>query len=279
MADLHVRVPDDIDVLPAGYRDLLERAVEVLAADERVRAVWLSGSLARGDADVASDLDLLVAVADAEHEAFAASWREWLAAITPTVLARPLPFLAGSFYSLTPDCLRLDVVVEPVSMVANSFFHARRVVFDRDGLDASVPDAPPAAGPDRAKVETAIEEPLRYLALLPSVLARGEVMLSQEGLGHMRRRVSELFLEANAPLPTTGVKHWRDKLTDEQYAVLESIPWPAATHDAVTDASLAAGRALIEHGRPIAERLGIEWPQALEDAVRAYLQRELGVTL
>jgi predicted nucleotidyltransferase len=279
VADLHVHVSDAIDALPAGYRDLLERAVDVLGADERVRALWLSGSLARGDADVASDLDLLVAVADDAHDAFAAGWREWLAAITPTVLARPLPFLAGSFYSLTPECLRLDVVVEPASMIPNTFFSVRRVVFDRDGLDGAVPPAPLATGPDRAKVETAIEEPLRYLALLPAVLARDELMLSQEGLGHMRRRISELFLEANAPLPTTGVKRWRDKLTDEQYAVLEALPWPRATRDELIDASLAAGRALITHGRPIAERVGVEWPQPLEDAVRAHLERELGVVL
>ncbi|MBM4336747.1 MAG: hypothetical protein FJ108_12685 [Deltaproteobacteria bacterium] len=274
-----VRRPAALDALPRGYAALFERAASVLAADPRVRAVWVSGSLARGDADAFSDLDLLVAVADAEFDSFAASWRSWLAQITPTVLAREIPFLRGSLYSLTPDCERLDVVLERVSALAVSPFRTREVVFDRDGLDARVPKPAPASGPDRAKLASAIEEPLRYLALLPAVLGRGELLLAQEAFGHLRRRISELFLEANAPLPTTGAKHWRDKLSAEQYAVLESLPWPEATREALVEAHLAAGRALLAHGRPIASKLGVSWPEPLERAVREYLLRELGVSL
>ena len=48
-------------------------------ADERVRAMWLSGSLGRGDADAMSDLDLIVAVADDALPEFAAQWQDWLA--------------------------------------------------------------------------------------------------------------------------------------------------------------------------------------------------------
>jgi predicted nucleotidyltransferase len=268
---VELRVPPALSLLPKGYAALFERAAQHFASDARVRALWVSGSIARGDADASSDLDLLLAVADAELDGFAQSWQSWLAEITETVLARPLPFLPGSLYSLTPGCERFDVVVERASAVPKSFFRARFCVFDRDGLDAQVPD--------KAKVETAIEEPLRYLAMMPAMLARGELLLGQEGYGHMRRRISELFLELNAPLPTTGVKHWRDKLSDEQYAVLEALPWPAATREALIEANLTIGRALIQHGRPIAAKLGVPWPEALEAAVRAHLERELGVTL
>lgn len=271
------RRPPALARLPKGYTDLFDRAARHFAADPRVRALWVSGSLARGDADASSDLDLLLAVADADFDAFAASWETWLAEITDTVLARPIPFMPGSLYSLTPACERFDVVIERASHVPRSFFRTRFLVFDRDGLDAQVPAPNPPAKPDLAKVETALVEPFRYLAMLPAVLERGELLLSQEGYGHLRRRLSELFLEVNAPLPTTGVKHWRDKLSDEQYAVLEALPWPAATREALIDAYLCMARALVAHGRPIAEQLGVPWPTRLELAVRAHLQRELGV--
>jgi len=268
-----------VEVLSPGYRALFERAARRLGDEPAVRALWISGSLARGDADAFSDLDLLAAVADPEFDGFAGRWQGWLADVTPTVLARPIPFLPGSFYSLTPACERLDVVLERVSRVPQSFFRVRKVVFDRDGLDAQVPAPAPPAGPDRAKLETAIEEPLRYLALFPAALGRGELLLAQEGYGHMRRRLSELFLELNAPLPITGVKHWRDKLTAEQYAVLEALPWPAATREALCDANRIFARVFLAHGRPIAEKLGVRWPEELEAAVRAHLERELGLEI
>ncbi len=279
MAELQVHRPEALSVLPAAYGPLLDRAVAVLAADDRVRALWVSGSLARVDADASSDLDLLVAVADDAFDEFAGSWREWLAAITPTVLAREIPNLAGSFYSLTPTCERLDVVAERAGDLPRTGFRCRAIVFDRDGLDALVPEEPPPAGPDPAKVLTAIEEPLRYLALLPAVLARGELLLAQEGYAHLRRRISELFLEANAPLPTTGVKHWRDKLSDEQYAVLEALPWPQADRDELIAAYRSIAGVLLAHGRPVADAVGVPWPQPLEDAVRVHLLRELDLAL
>jgi hypothetical protein len=265
--------------MPPGYTELYASACRVLGADLRVRALWVSGSLARGDSDAASDLDLIVTVADESHAIFAEGWRGWLAQITPTVLARPIPFFAGSFYSLTPGCERFDVIVEKVSQLPTSMFAVRFAVFDRDGLAAKLPAPRPGGGPDRAKLETAIEEPLRYLAMLPAMLGRGDLLLTQEAWGHLRRRISELFLEANAPLPVTGVKHWRDKLTPEQYTVLESLEWPAAERKALIDAHVAVARALFLHGKSIAARVGVAWPQLLEDAVRSHLRKELGVEL
>ena len=63
----------------------------------------------------------------------------------------------------------------------------------------------------------------------------------------------------------------------EQDAVLESRPWPAANRDARIAANVEIARALLRHARPIAEKLGVAWPEALERAVRAHLLRELGI--
>lgn len=69
-------VVDDPATLPdlARYalaRDaLLARIVDLLQADRRVGAAWLSGSFGGGEADVWSDLDLHIAVEDAAFSAF-----------------------------------------------------------------------------------------------------------------------------------------------------------------------------------------------------------------
>ena len=150
--------PAIVDRLEPGYGRLLDRAVEVLDADDRIRAIWLSGSLARGTADSVSDLDLLLAVDDGRFDEFAREWKEWLADITPTVIARALPFLPGSVYCVTPDRLRLDVVSERVSALANSMFRTRAAVLDKDGLDALIPPVLAGAGPSAERVAQLIEE-------------------------------------------------------------------------------------------------------------------------
>ena len=279
MPDLPISRPEGLAVLPASYQVLFDHAVDVLGADERIRALWVHGSVGRGDADASSDLDLLVAVADDAFDDLWAAWPELLAAITPTVLARALPWAPGIVYSVTPGCERLDLVLERASAVPASGFGRRALVFDRDGLDAQVPPPPAPPGPDARKVETAIEEPLRYLAMLPAMLDRGALLLAQEGYVHIRRRLVELCNEANAPQVPTGVKHGQMGLTDAQYATLAALPWPTADRAALIDAHQAIGRALLEIGRPVAARVGRPWPQPLEDEVRAHLQRELGIDL
>ena len=279
MSDPLTLRPPGLAVLPGGYQSLFDAAVAVLVADERVRAMWVHGSVGRGDADTSSDLDVLIAVADDAFDALWGAWPDLLAKITPTVLARAIPWLPGIVYALTPDCERLDLVMEKASAVSTSGFGRRALVFDRDGLDLLVPPPPTSAGPDRVKVETAVEEPLRFLSLLPAMLDREAFLLVQEGYGHIRRRLVELYLEANAPQPHVGMKHGRFQLTDEQYAVLEALPWPAANRADLISAHQVIGTRLLQVGKPIAAQVGHPWPQPLEDAVRAHLRRELGVEL
>jgi hypothetical protein len=83
---------------------LFDRAAAMFAADERVRGMWVHGSLARGAADAASDLDLVLAVRDADFGEFAGQWRAWLAAITPTLTAHPPD--AGTISYLIEETLR-----------------------------------------------------------------------------------------------------------------------------------------------------------------------------
>src|SRR5258707_6331095 len=102
MSDVRVQWPAGLERLPAGYRVLFEQAAKVLGRDERVRALWVSGSLARGAADAWSDLDLIASVRDADFDAVAASWREWLAAVTPAAGARPRPSFLPRLHFLSP---------------------------------------------------------------------------------------------------------------------------------------------------------------------------------
>lgn len=270
--------PPELAALPAGYGPLFDRALAVLGGDERVRAIWLAGALARGAADAASDLDFVVAVRDADFEPFAGAWRERLAAISPALVARELPGLPGSFYALTPACLRFDVVTEQVSRLGTVQGGARLPVLDRDGLHARLP-APAERRPNPARIAYLVEECLRQAANFPTVTVREDWLLGVVAVQEVHLMLYQLFAESNQPLPPMGPKQWSAKLTGAQAEVLAALPVPQPRRESVLEARQAALRAFIEQARPIAARCGLPWPDALEAGVRDFLRRELDLPL
>ncbi|MGC1184740.1 MAG: nucleotidyltransferase domain-containing protein [Candidatus Dormiibacterota bacterium] len=267
--------PAALAALPESYGPLFDRAAAVFEADERVRAMWLHGALARGQADAASDMDILIAISDDTFEGFAASWRDWLAAITPTLTARPLS--PGSFYALTQSCERFDVVAEAVGKLPATSHRRRLVVFDRDGLNDVIP--PPAdPPPDPAVITYLIEEALRQAANFPTVLVRDDWLMGVVAVQQVQMFLYQLFAESNKPAPATGPKQWSFKLTPAQRQVLSDLPTAAPSPDSVLAAREATFTVFFREAPPIALRNGVPWPSALEQAVRDYL-REQGAPL
>jgi hypothetical protein len=76
-----------LDNLPpglAGRRDELAKCLRAIAAAGKVRAVYLFGSYARGEARPESDVDLCVVADDADSQlAAAARWRRAMRPVWP----------------------------------------------------------------------------------------------------------------------------------------------------------------------------------------------------
>lgn len=270
------RRPAILDRLPASYLPIFDRLIEVTEPDQRIRALWLSGSLAKGTADGGSDLDIVLAVRDEDFDDFAADWRDWLATITPTLIAKELPFAKGCFYSTAVGCERFDVISEPASKVSESNHRYRHVVFDRDGLDAKVPAPKEIPGPDAEKLTAICEEFLRIQAITPFMLnERRDFLCVVTGLETLHKMLYDVFVEANQPLPPMGVKQFTARLTGEQAAVLTALPRAAATYESLVPAMRAAVEAFRTHGRRAAETAGAIWPTALDDGVQAFFDGAL----
>jgi len=263
--------------LPEPYHRLYERVVQVCSADDRVRGLWLSGSLARGVADAGSDLDLLVAVSDDAYDTFTADWRSWLESITPTLLAKQVPAGILIFTALTPRLCRLDGVFERVSQLPESPFRTRVTVFDRDGLDAGIPARVDGPGPDPDRIAMIISEFWRVQAIFPFMIdKRKDVLAAQSGVELSARLLYDLFVECNQPLPPMGVKQFSSRLTDDQRQVLESIPAYGADRASLITADRWICGAMARHGRAAAERAGADYPTALATAVGDFLDRTVG---
>lgn len=271
---------DALRPLPAGYRKLFDRVLRAAEADDRIRAMWLSGSLGRGVADAGSDLDVVLAVRADAFDEFAVTWRDWLGRVTPVVLARALPRAPGSWYSLTPDCLRLDVVTEPVGK-AFAALSTRLLVLDKDGTADRQLTEPAAddrrSGPDPARLTAITEEFLRQQAIFPAaVVARGDWLLGVQGVQAVHIMLYELFVESNQPLPPMGVKQWSAKLTSDQRQICSALRAPAAERDSVVTAMRAAAAAFRLAARQALAAGGVPWPDDLDNAVLRYQEAELG---
>lgn len=270
------RDPSPLAALPPAYTELFGRVVDVCEPDERVHGLWLAGSIARGAADAGSDLDLVLAVGDDDFDEFAAHWRDWLAQITPTLIARTVPGSNVVWCALTDACCRIDGVLEPVSRLPTSFSRVRRVVIDRDGLDALVPTPAARPGPDPARLATLAEEFWRQQAIFAAMAGgRRDLLVCVVGVEQARQLLYDVFVECNQPLPPMGVKQHSSRLTDGQREVLLALPTARPEFGSVVDAMARTCGAMACHGRRAVEAAGAAWPRDLAATVAAFVEREL----
>jgi hypothetical protein len=74
-------------------------------------------------------------------------------------------------------------------------------------------------------------------------------------------------------------KRLRRYLTDEQNALLESLPPVVATLDSVISGYIALAEIFLPRAKALAIATGADWPTDYEQATVSYFERSLGITL
>jgi hypothetical protein len=277
----------------------IARATEVLASDARVEATYLVGGFAVGDGDPWSDVDLQCVCPDDACADLASTWQELVARITPVVYAQPFHLLAPGGQvtgviggnCITPEWLHFDIVFVP-----RSYFETRELegvipLFDRVGI---VPDRPiPRAAPDTSKPifpDAAVRYFLYMLGNMVSVIGRNEPIPGSNGVILVRDiALVALFLGERGMESTRGSglppslfpfsKRLRRYLTNEQNALLESLPPVVATLDSVIAGYVALAEIFLPRAKALAAATGAEWPTDYERATVSYFERSVGVTI
>lgn len=258
--------------------ELLTRITGTLAEDRRVLAAWLAGSHGRGCPDRYSDIDVWVVVDQSDRDGFVADWPNIADRISPTVLFRQV-FGGPVFNHVTPEWLRFDIVVGVPADVPQRSRSTLRPLFDRADLHLRLRETGEPRPPSPVRVVDLSEEFLRVLGLLPVVIGRGEYEVGAMGCGLLRTMLTQLMLEDVAVEDRGGALRLHGLLPDDRLAALRTLPPVEASRDSVIAAHLACARLFLPLAKELCARTGAAWPAPAEEAVRAWLKRDLDLVL
>ncbi|HZZ87355.1 MAG TPA: nucleotidyltransferase domain-containing protein [Caulobacteraceae bacterium] len=254
----------------------LTRLIETTPA---VEAAWLAGSLGRGGGDAFSDVDLLVLVADgglgAAAEAIAAKLAQ---EVTPVLINR---LYGGRVLNVvTDDWQRFDLSFIEASDLPRYNVRDLQVLFNHACV--APPDRPPEAySTEPALLLGLVQEFLRVLGMLPGALGREEYEIGLRGIDLLRGMTMDLFLEENGVSPAArgGALRRNPFFTADQRAELARIPPLGADGESLIVGCRALAAIFLPRARRLAGRIGMEWPAALEAAVRRRLKQAIGEDL
>jgi aminoglycoside 6-adenylyltransferase len=267
---------------------LLDEIVRWASGRPDIRAVLLTGSHARGDADASSDLDVELFTTEPDRYA----GRDWMTEIRPVSVQlgfepaadRPtrnrLTVFAGGE--------KVDFLVGTVELLAQlaaglDDLHERgyRILLDRDGLAARLPPATgspsPAALPTSGELRDVVEEFWFEAWHIPKYLARGELWVVKHRDWTMKQLLLRV-LEWEAG--TRGVDPWHIGTRIAEWAPVELRDRLEATfgrYDAADArrAFLATTDLFADVARTVAARCGLGYPDEMEEAIRGYAEAAL----
>ncbi|WP_459848988.1 NUDIX domain-containing protein [Fusibacter bizertensis] len=89
--------------------EAIRQVSEALKSDSAVRAIFLKGSLARGEADEHSDVDLYCLVYEAQRDDFLKRRMDYLLKYRPTVFSEEVYFVAPQIVAVFDNALHFDL--------------------------------------------------------------------------------------------------------------------------------------------------------------------------
>jgi predicted nucleotidyltransferase len=258
--------------------ELLDAAIEAASADQRIIALLLTGSLAAGESDAHSDIDLAMVVAPDDLPERTAEARRWVEALTEVILWKQVYPPYPLFHAITPEWLRFDLTIAAPGRLSLSRDRARPLL-DRAGVYDALPPTPAPRPLEPEAVGKILTEFLRILGLLTVAIGRTDYVAAVTGAGLLRGLLIDLMVSEQNPAAPPGAKSLARVLPACDIATLTALPSPSATRDSILATNRAIAEAFLPRARRLAERTSLVWPHRLEAACRAHLHRELGLVL
>jgi len=266
----------------ARLRAFAERAATALQQDDRVRALWLTGSLAAGTADSYSDVDLRAAIQAEDFTQIEACWPELIDRIGPTVWKRrwPGPPHEAITSAITADYMRFDLVIQSVADTQPRSLDALRVLFDKDVIAQQFNLTSALQYNPLDTLSYIVEEFIRLLGMLTIVVGRDDIPIGIEGqMGCHSLLISLLLFENGIDRTTMGKRHVAKFLTDEQRDLLAGLPPLAPSMESIIQGRVAYARYFLPRARQLMAANHMAYPEAFEIATRQHLKDTLGLDI
>ena len=263
----------------------IAQARTLLAADSRLVAGWLAGSLAAGTADTYSDVDLYLGIADDDLNTVWDERLDLIGQVAPILASADFTFADGSraVGCLVDGPIKVDVVFLAERNLASP---PRRSVVPLWGSVPSTPIEQADQLPADAEVRRALDGLIRMTlqgGLWPiRVLGRGqwgtfvyiELLLIETAI------VPLLLLQTDPQALHRNQFSRTQRLTSGQRRHVEDLTnaviTAAATHEyaALLPPHLAIYREICRLGREACTHYGLAFPPQIEDAMTAFYERE-----
>jgi predicted nucleotidyltransferase len=250
---------------------LIDEIARRLDAEPAVEALWLAGSLGKGQGDAFSDVDLLVLVADGPTGEISAGLARDLAPALRVVLVNSL-YGGRVLNMVTADWARFDLTLVQREDLQRYDSNALTPIFNKGESNSPVQaQAPYRTSP--AELLKLVNEFLRVIGLTPVAMGREEYQLALNGVDLLRRMTMDLMLEENGVSPASrgGALHRNHLLTAEQRDALQALPVIAAERTSILAGNAAFAGLFLPRARRLGAEIGMEWPSAFEDATRRHL--------
>jgi predicted nucleotidyltransferase len=254
-----------------GAHDAIEHIVASCSADDRVTAVFLGGSLARGNADGFSDLDLCVIVADHAYAEVVAGRETFVRAIGD-------PLFLEDFGGETTFVILADGTELELTFVRERDVHAirsgpHRVLVDKADILAGA--AFPVPEPDPA---AQVEELRRILfwfwhdvGHFTTAIGRHRLWWAAGQLEQLRAYCVNL-VRIDQGVQAQDEAFWK---LDDEISVEPLAPLRSTFVELERDLMLRAGREVVgffrERAPAVAEAYGTLYPAALAELVSGHL--------
>jgi predicted nucleotidyltransferase len=258
-----------------------EQISAALSRQSSVRALWLSGSLARDQADHFSDIDLVALIADVPLDDAVPDIESLLTSHFTVVLFRNRGDQDHRLLNfVTDDWKRFDLSIFSNDAIRRSKIQGLRTLFDKDGLDLPVGHGePPKSEATAEEVDFVVSEFIRVLGLLPVVLHRDDLVAAVSGSGLLREHLITLLQYQQTGRTRTGALNQTESLSAAATSALLGLPTLCAEKSSILGFNRSCWKIFTQFGPTISRQYHTEWPAQLVEAVRSRLTRDLGVQL